>query len=187
MPSDHFIKDDENPNDILISEDEYINKYKNGEIPEGCVSPYIYEKLKKEENNNMPQNIEQKVELTPRIINNSYKKTNHMNIERSKNLNKKRKNKTGGKSHILRKKNLIKESLLLKKQYENEKIIKHFINNNWNFEEELSFPKFHNINCSSLKEENIIDDINKFGKKKQNFISNISLFNSKSIPNIHNY
>ena len=49
MPSPHFIKDEENKNDILISEDEYIKKYKNGEIPIETVSPYIYNKLKEEE------------------------------------------------------------------------------------------------------------------------------------------
>ena len=41
MPSEHFIKEEENVNDILITEDEYIDKYMKGEIPEGCVSPYI--------------------------------------------------------------------------------------------------------------------------------------------------
>ena len=46
MPSNNFIKDNENINDILISEEEYINRYKNGKIPKACISPYIYEKLK---------------------------------------------------------------------------------------------------------------------------------------------
>ena len=49
MPSNHFIKDEENKNDILISEEDYIQKYKNGEIPTETVSPYIYEELKKKE------------------------------------------------------------------------------------------------------------------------------------------
>ena len=185
MPSDHFIKDDENPNDFLISESEYINKYKNGEIPQGCVSPYIYEKLKKEENNNTSQNIEQKT--TSQTINNSDLKPNNINVERSRNSNKKNINIKESNSHILRSKKLIKESLLLKKQSEKQRIIKQFVNNNWNFEEELSFPKYQSINCCSLTDENIMDDINKFGKKKQNFISKISLLNDKNISNINKY
>ena len=42
-------KDEENKNDILISEKEYIEKYKNGEISDKVVSPYIYNELKKQE------------------------------------------------------------------------------------------------------------------------------------------
>ena len=48
MPSDnYYFKDDENPDDILISEDEYIDRYKQGIIPKISVSPYILEDLKK--------------------------------------------------------------------------------------------------------------------------------------------
>ena len=37
MPSPNFIKDEENKNDILITEDEYIKRFKNGKIPQETV------------------------------------------------------------------------------------------------------------------------------------------------------
>jgi len=49
MPSPNFINDEENKNNILISEETYIQKYKNGEIPVEVVSPYIYNELKEKE------------------------------------------------------------------------------------------------------------------------------------------
>ena len=49
MPSKNFIKDEENKNNILISEEEYIKRYKEGKIPIETVSPYIYNEIKKEE------------------------------------------------------------------------------------------------------------------------------------------
>ena len=45
MPSEHFLLESQKEEDILISEEEYINKYKNGEIPKDLASPYILNKL----------------------------------------------------------------------------------------------------------------------------------------------
>ena len=45
MPSEHFLLESERPENILISEEEYIQKYKNGEIDDDFVSPYILEKI----------------------------------------------------------------------------------------------------------------------------------------------
>ena len=47
----------------------------------------------------------------------------------------------------------------------------------WDYDDELSFPKYHSINCANLREDNILDDINNFSIKKQNFVKKISLFN----------
>ena len=49
MPSPYFIKDEEIKENILISKENYIQKYKNGEIPIEVVSPYIYKELKEKE------------------------------------------------------------------------------------------------------------------------------------------
>ena len=49
MPSDHFLLDSQRKEDILISENEYIKRYKNGEIPKDLASPFILDKLKEEE------------------------------------------------------------------------------------------------------------------------------------------
>ena len=188
MPSEHFIKDDENPRKILISEDEYINKYKNGEIPEGCVSPYIYDKLKKEEEEQIPpESFEQKEEIIPQNnnINNSEQKTNYMSFEKSMNLKEKAIIENKPKIPI---ENNLRRDLVLKKNNDIQREVKSFIiNNNWSCEEELSFPKYHKINCISLREDNILDDINKFGRKKQKFISKLSLLNRKNPSIISNY
>ena len=183
MPSDYFIKENENPNNILISEDEYINKYKNGQISERTVSPYIYEKLKKEEieeNNNKFETVEETQEIIPKSINNSEQKKSTIKIEKYNNED----------QEIIRKEIDKKRTIFLMKKKEKERI-KRFINyNNWNFDDELSAPSIHNINSKPIEEGNILEDIYKFQKKKNNFISKISLINrvrSSYISNIsHN-
>jgi hypothetical protein len=45
MPSSFFLKEDEDPKQILLSEEEYIELVENGKIPEYCISPYLREKL----------------------------------------------------------------------------------------------------------------------------------------------
>ena len=170
MPSDKFIKDDENPRDILISEDEYINKYKNGEIPEGCISPYLYDTLKKEEENQNIQveTVEEVQESIPQNIANSAKITNHTTIE---NPIVKMPKKIGHESYY----KIDNEQTLKKK--ENLIKVKKFMYSKWDYDDELSFPKYHSINCANLREDNILDDINNFSIKKQNFVKKISLFN----------
>ena len=180
MPSDKFLKDEENPQNLLMSEDEYITKYKNGEIPEECVSPYIYEKIKKEEEiNKKNENLEetQEIVVPPSIIN-SEPKTSQIKIEKPiisteqkiKKQNEQNKN----------------DNLLIQKRVEKERI-KRFVNNNWNFSDELNFPQYHPNSSNSLNQGNILNDIYKFGRKKQNFISNISLLNKSRFSIISNY
>ena len=48
MPSNYYFKENEDPNDILITEEEYINKYNSGNIPQESVSPFVIERLKRE-------------------------------------------------------------------------------------------------------------------------------------------
>ena len=47
MPSDNFFLENENPKDILISEEDYIQKYNSGQIPQSFPNPYLAGKLKK--------------------------------------------------------------------------------------------------------------------------------------------
>ena len=47
MPSDNFFLENENPKDILISEEDYIQKYNSGQIPQSFANPYLAGKLKK--------------------------------------------------------------------------------------------------------------------------------------------
>ena len=165
MPSENFIKDNENPNNILISEEDYINKYKSGQIPECCVSPYIYEKLNKIKKENQI-NLEQK-EKSQDIINEENEKINEIennfqNSKKSENI-----------KIINNEESLKLKNMMIKKIMEKEKINK-FINNNWNYEEELSFPIYQCINCNKLN--GITNDINKFGSKRNHFFAKVSSF-----------
>ena len=48
MPSDKYFKDNENPKDILINEEEYIERYNSGNIPKESVCPCLIDKIKNE-------------------------------------------------------------------------------------------------------------------------------------------
>ena len=108
--------------------------------------------------------MEQKVENSPIAINKSEPK---VEIIRSSNLM----------ENIRNKENLEKEKILMDRKTKINRI-RHFMNNDWDFDDELTFPQYHNINSSTLKEGNIISDINKFGIKKKNFFSKLSSFNN---------
>jgi hypothetical protein len=165
MPSEHFIKDEENVNNILISEEEYIEKYKNGKIPDCSVSPYIYEKLNSSKIENI-QNSEQENEQE--IINIDEVKNENIEQNKPNPIIEDNKNK------IIEEEKMKKlNSIQIKKSIEQEKFNK-FINYNWNFIEELSLPIYNSINCKKLND--IKTDINKFGIKKKKFFCNISSF-----------
>ena len=48
MPSNNYFLENEYPHEILISEEEYIERYNNGNIPEESVSPFIKERINRE-------------------------------------------------------------------------------------------------------------------------------------------
>ena len=151
MPSTHFIKDDERKENILISEENYIQKYKNGEIPIEVVSPYIYNKLKEKE------------------------KMDKIKVE-EKNKNKKKENDNQKKiEQEIQRKLDEKRKIIDLKKIEIDKI-KKFVNDyNWNYSDELT-----NINLYSKYDikPNIINDINKFSRKKENYSKNILSLNN---------
>ena len=98
MPSSNFIKDEENKNNILISEDEYIKRYKNGKIPEETVSHYIYKEIKKEEEDKIrEEEIKQKEKV---------EEMNRIKKEKEESI---AKNLIIQKEKILRKQKLIEE------------------------------------------------------------------------------
>ena len=149
MPSEHFIKDEENKNNILISEEEYINKYKREEIPNETLSPYILQKLveEKQKENFIPETREDR--STQDSIKNSCKEIT----------------KTVGMLNFSSKqsKNIIEKKI--------DDKFKIFINNTWNLNDEEN--KKHNRNCSYLKDIGINNDIEKFANKKKNYFSQI--------------
>ena len=75
VPCDNVFFPWEDKNKILISENEYINKCKNGEIPIESMSPFIQEKLIIEEQNKKKHKEEQ----NKNIIKNETKKYNILN------------------------------------------------------------------------------------------------------------
>ena len=164
MPSKNFIKDEENKNNILISEEEYIKRYKEGKIPIETVSPYIYNEIKKEEelekmkaqeieNNNKIKEEEMKA--------NELKKAQEHEIQRN----------------ILQNKiDLEKQNIFKEKKMKIDKI-KKFVNYNWKIDDESFIKRSYNSGC--IKQNNIINDINKFGMKRQNFTKNIFLINGE--------
>lgn len=171
MPSQQFITDNENPRDILITEDEYIKKYKNGEIPECCVSPYIHEKIKATEkveiNKNEPpiqDNKSEPINKEIKLKNSSLLKKSDLSIKEKKTIE--IENSSRMKTVKIQKKNT-------------DYRVKYFIYNGWAVDEELSLSKY-NYNTTNLKYINILKDINNFSEKKRKFISNISLFNGKN-------
>ena len=164
MPSEHFIKEEENVNDILITEDEYIDKYKKGEIPEECVSPYIYEKLNtQKETYNKQESI--KTEQTKYDL----KKSKPIsNISYSNNITKSSSNQIEGKSQFSQNTiNLNSNYFMFKKQSEKNKI-KHILNNGWDFQDESPYMKY-NTN-TVISDTVIIDEYKNNSYKAYKFI-----------------
>ena len=48
MPSNNYFFSHENPKEILITEDEYIERYNKGQIPPQSVSPFVMDRIKRE-------------------------------------------------------------------------------------------------------------------------------------------
>ena len=162
MPSQHFIKDEENKDDILISEEEYIKRYKEGKIPIETVSPYIYNELKQKE---------ELEKLKEQEIENNIKENEIKLIENNQEKKKEEEQKI---EIITNKINLEKQKILDKKMEKFDKV-KKFVNYNWKIDEESI--KKTSYNSEYIKQQNIIKDINNFGKKKQKFTENIFLIN----------
>ena len=162
MPSQHFIKDEENKDDILISEEEYIKRYKEGKIPIETVSPYIYNELKQKE---------ELEKLKEQEIENNIKENEIKLIENNQEKKKEKEQKI---EIISNKINLEKQKILDKKKEKFDKV-KKFVNYNWKIDEESI--KKTSYNSDYIKQQNIIKDINNFGMKRQKFSENIFLIN----------
>jgi hypothetical protein len=48
MPSNNYFFSNENPEEILITEDEYIERYNKGQIPPQSVSPFVMDRINRE-------------------------------------------------------------------------------------------------------------------------------------------
>ena len=80
MPSNYYLKEDEDPNEIFISEEEYIQRYNEGKIPEGSVSPFIIDKIKRERKEKEKQEMMRKKREQALIIRNEAKSKAELNL-----------------------------------------------------------------------------------------------------------
>ena len=166
MPSIHFIKEEENKNNILISEEDYIKKYKNGEIPIEVVSPYIYQELKEKEKFEKNRIKSQEIKCDIKNNNNNIEIKKYFSAEINRNLIQ---------DEINKEKQRINEI----KKLELEKM-KKFVNNNWIYDgdnEELINYNSKYAKCIKSNNNNIINDINAFRRKKLNYVKKIFSIN----------
>ena len=80
MPSDYYLINDEDPKEIFISEEEYIQRYNDGKIPEGSVSPFIIEKIKRQRKEKEKEEIMRKKREQALIIRNGAKSKAELNL-----------------------------------------------------------------------------------------------------------
>ena len=189
MPSEHFLLESQNADDILISEEEYINKYKNGEIPKDLASPYILNKLeemKKQEsiieNNNINDQSNEQI----------IQKNKTIEIDRNKiahSINEQNNNNTF-QGNIINKRTIsfIQKQKAINERQQKLHKMKTFLNARWEIKEENIHEKYKFISTSKNKLNNVIKDINSLSNKKKNFINNISkISNTKNINYIGNH
>ena len=168
MPSELYLKENENRNDVLISEEEYIRKLKNGEILQGCENPELLQKANRQnhtdnninENNNIiekSQNHESQIKNGPIILNGSKKSVlTTQNSSKSNN------------NSFLR---LNKDSYNVMSTYNKMKQYSNILYNKWDCDQELSNTSMEYCNNYCNDNYDIINDIQKFVQKKNIFFS----------------
>lgn len=179
MPSDHFLLDSERKENILISEEEYIQKYKNGEIDEDFVSPYILEQLKSNNDNETPNNIENQEPIKEPILQEIQKNDNISEITTKKSIKIKRNN-TIKEGQITKINQIsIQEQQLKKVKEKNISKVKSFVYHGWDFNQET------NINQEKYKlhknyRNSIINEIISLSNKKKKFFQKISIISKNN-------
>ena len=179
MPSEHFLLESERPENILISEEEYIKKYKNGEIPDDLASPYILDKLNvAKEKTIKEENISKEEKKLEKMENNSKIKKNNSNFSK-KNFRtisniKRYYTKNEKQINIMKEKEIQKEKLKQLRQ-QNINRVKTFLYHGWDYLEEKDiFTKYNNNN-----KNNIINDLYSLSKKKNNFCSKMNIISNE--------
>jgi len=180
MPSEHFILESERPEDLLVSEDEYIKKYKNGEIHKDLVCPYILDKLEKEKKqeiliqNNDTNNInnEIKEEIIQKSKTFEASKINIINEGNKQQINR---------DIISKREEIIvqKRKILIERQQKIQKV-KTFMNCGWELKDEsINYEKYKSNFIQQKNHNSIINDINSLTNKRSIFINNISKISNK--------
>ena len=158
VPCDNVFFPWEDKNKILISENEYINKCKNGEIPIESMSPFIQEKLIIEEQNKKKHKEEQ----NKNIIKNETKKYNILNT--NINIYNPIKTSINNNNNF----NLNNDIDIRKtKAYEINKFMR---SSNWKLQEEFSNRNIF----KRTKFNHFVNDIKSFIKNRERFIQGIT-------------
>ena len=170
VPTDNVFFPWENKNEILISEDKYIEKCKNGEIPIESMSPFVQEMLieesKKEKIEREKKKNEEINNINKKIKTNSNNDTNIL-IQKPIPL-KKEINNTN--NIIIRNINNNNININQNKRRNKANEIKQFLNSNdWIIEDEFINKKIIN----SIRKTNFINDINKFIERREIFKQNL--------------
>jgi hypothetical protein len=158
VPCDNVFFPWEDKNKILISENEYINKCKNGEIPIESMSPFIQEKLIIEEQNKKKHKEEQ----NKNIIKNETKKYNILNT--NINIYNPIKTSINNNNNFNLNNNI---DIRRTKSYEINKFMR---SSNWKLQEEFSNRNIF----KSTKLNHFINDIKSFIKNRERFIQGIT-------------
>ena len=171
MPSEHFLLDTQRPEDELLNEEEYIKKYKNGEITKELAYPPILAKLEAEKkmeiisNHNSINNNK----IGDQLILKSKTKEIDKNFEKKEKIN----------NNIIDKRNeiIIQQRKALAERQQRIHKVKTFISKGWEFNEEYINQKKYKMNfIHNNNHINIIKDINSLRNKRTIFINNISKF-----------
>ena len=157
MPTEKFLLDSQRREDILISEEEYIKKYKNGEIPKDFVSPFILAKLEEEEKMQIKQDNLEKNDIEPQIIPQNNKIENYQN----KTIDSAKEQEIINKSKDIFEK---EKQIFFEKRQAIHKV-KTFMNSGWEFKEEFFNTKIINIKNHKKHQKKIVNEINSLCNK----------------------
>lgn len=170
MPSDKFLLDSDNPQSLLISEEEYIKKYNDGEIPENVVSPYLKDKLNLNKKN---EEIIEKQELVEDIKSSNIQKSKtQTNIAQANII----KPKSVNGINMSKKQN--QNLQLLTKEQQKINRVKTIVYHGWEYLAENIEPEKYKINTQYGN--NFVNDIYTLTNKRNKFFSKISLVSNKN-------
>ena len=165
VPTDNISLPNENINDYLITEEEYINKCKKGLIPTQSISPYIIDKLNEETNEIFNENIIDKHDNTIKDNDQKILPSKPLVFSNKKNDFQSISNIQSNKSVENNSKN---ENLKIKsnKIKKNEMFIKQFLNStDWKFKDEILEGRIYKKIFSS----HFINDLKNFSIKKAKY------------------
>ena len=177
MPSDKFMLDSDNQQNLLISEEEYINKYNNGEIPEDVASPYLKDKLNLNKKN---EEIIEKQEVVEDVKSPIIPKSNTETKSSSKTIIKN--NIINGINMKIKKQKQISQILTKKQQNINK--VKSFVYNGWEHNSENIEPEKYKSN--TYNRNSFINNIHTLTYKRNKFFSKISLVSNQNFFNNKN-